>query len=92
MAALVSASLCSSQGDADRFDSGVLGTHLLRGYLCGLTPCRSAVAGGPSSESAETGAADASLGGEPLFSEDAPSGRDDGCEDKQRPRTPSTMI
>ena len=71
VAALVSASLCSSQGDADRFDSGVLGTHLLRGYLCGLTPVPAPSREDPYPKAPRPAALTPPLGGEPLFAEDA---------------------
>ena len=72
VAALVSASLCSSQGDADRFDSGVLGTHLLRGYLCGLTPVEAPSREDPYPKAPRPAQLTPPLGGEPLFAEDAP--------------------
>ena len=71
VAALVSASLCSSQGDADRFDSGVLGTHLLRGYLCGLSPVEAPSREDPYPKAPRPAQLTPPLGGEPLFSEDA---------------------
>ncbi|CAH0372034.1 unnamed protein product [Pelagomonas calceolata] len=71
VAALVSASLCSSQGDADRFDSGVLGTHLLRGYLCGLTPVAAPSREDPYPKAPRPAALTPPLGGEPLFAEDS---------------------
>ena len=71
MAALVSASLCSSQGDADRFDSGVLGTHLLRGYFCGLTPVEAPSREDPYPKAPRPAQLTPPLGGEPLFAEDS---------------------
>ena len=71
VAALVSASLCSSQGDADRFDAGVLGTHLLRGYLCGLTPVAAPSREDPYPKAPRPAALTPPLGGEPLFAEDS---------------------
>ena len=71
VAALVSASLCASQGDADRFDSGVLGTHLLRGYLCGLTPVDAPSREDPYPKAPRPAQLTPPLGGEPLFAEDS---------------------
>ena len=71
VAALVSASLCASQGDADRFDSGVLGTHLLRGYLCGLTPVAAPSREDPYPKAPRPAQLTPPLGGEPLFAEDS---------------------
>lgn len=71
VAALVSASLCASQGDADRFDSGVLGTHLLRGYLCGLSPVEAPSREDPYPKAPRPAQLTPPLGGEPLFAEDS---------------------
>ena len=71
VAALVSASLCSSPGDADRFDAGVLGTHLLRGYLCGLTPVPAPSREDPYPKAPRPAQLTPPLGGEPLFAEDS---------------------
>ena len=73
VAALVSASLCSEH--TDRFDLGVLGTHVLRGYLRGACVVEPPSREDPHPRAPRPSMLSPPLGGEPLFEEDAPDAK-----------------